>query len=64
VDLSHSAAVEAGRSGCASLPGGDTVGDVRKLPVNTSLPAYDTGVRQAFAADWQLRFQVHFLFPE
>jgi hypothetical protein len=35
-----------------------------KLPVNTSLQAYANVEKPANGADWQLRFQVQFLFPK
>jgi hypothetical protein len=38
-------------------------GDLRKLPVNASLPAYANAVRPEFA-DWQLCFQIKLLFPK
>jgi hypothetical protein len=34
------------------------------LPVNTQLQAFYNAVKPDFAADWQLRFQVQFLFPK
>jgi hypothetical protein len=46
-----------------SLPGGDMLGDLGKLPVNTSLQAYYNALTPSFGPDWQLRFQVQFLFP-
>src|SRR5262245_29321407 len=41
-----------------------TVGDLGKLPVNVSLQGYGNAVKPDFAADWQLRFQIQFLFPK
>ena len=36
-----------------------------KLPVNTQLAAYSNVVKpRQGGADWQLRFQVQFLFPK
>jgi hypothetical protein len=35
-----------------------------KLPINTQLQAFYNVARPDFAADWQLRFQVQFLFPK
>jgi hypothetical protein len=35
-----------------------------KLPVNVSLDAYANAVKPDFAAAWQLRFQIQFLFPK
>ena len=35
-----------------------------KLPVNTQLAAYYNVEKPAFGPDWQLRFQVQFLFPK
>jgi hypothetical protein len=46
------------------LPGGDNLGELGKLPVNVSLDAYANAVKPDFAADWQLRFQIQFLFPK
>src|SRR4029450_13660421 len=46
-----------------SLPGGDMLGDLGKLPVNTSPQAYYNALTPSFGPDWQLRFQVQFLFP-
>jgi hypothetical protein len=46
------------------LPGGDALGDLGKLPINTSLQAFYNAVTPSFAADWQQRFQVQFLFPK
>jgi hypothetical protein len=47
-----------------ALPGGDNLGELGKLPVNVSLQAYANAVKPDFAADWQLRFQIQFLFPK
>jgi len=46
------------------LPGGDTLGELGKLPVNVSLDAYANAVKPDFGAAWQLRFQIQFLFPK
>jgi hypothetical protein len=46
-----------------TLPGGDMLGDLGKLPINASLQAYYNAVTPSFGPDWQLRFQVQFLFP-
>jgi hypothetical protein len=46
------------------LPGGDNLGELGKLPMNVSLDAYANAVRPDFAANWQLRFQIQFLFPK
>ena len=35
-----------------------------ELPVNVSLDAIGNAVRPDFAANWQLRFQIQFLFPK
>ena len=35
-----------------------------KLPINTQLQAFYNIERPKFAADWQLRFQIQFLFPK
>jgi len=42
---------------------GDGIGDLGKLPINTSLQGYWNAVTPDFGPDWQLRFQVQFLFP-
>jgi len=42
---------------------GAGIGDVGKLPINTSLQGYWNAVTPDFGPDWQLRFQVQFLFP-
>jgi len=36
---------------------------IGKLPVNTQLQAFYNAIRPDLAADWQLRFQIQFLFP-
>jgi hypothetical protein len=46
-----------------TLPGGAMLGDLAKLPINASLQAYYNAVTPSFGPDWQLRFQVQFLFP-
>jgi hypothetical protein len=35
-----------------------------KLPINTQLQAFYNVERPDFEADWQLRFQLQFLFPK
>jgi len=35
-----------------------------RLPINTQLQAFYNVERPALAADWQLRFQFQFLFPQ
>jgi hypothetical protein len=47
-----------------ALPDGDALGELAKLPVNTSLQAYYNAVTPSLGPDWQLRFQVQFLFPQ
>jgi hypothetical protein len=51
-----------------TLPLGAGVGKIVKLgrlPINVQLSAYNNVVTpEAFGADWQLRFQVQFLFPK
>ena len=42
---------------------GAGIGNLGKLPINTSLQAYWNAVTPDFGPDWQLRFQVQFLFP-
>lgn len=42
---------------------GEGIGDLGKLPVNTSLQGYWNAVTPDFGPDWQLRFQIQFLFP-
>jgi hypothetical protein len=34
-----------------------------KLPINTQLQAFANVAKPEFGADWQLRFQIQFLFP-
>jgi hypothetical protein len=46
------------------LPGGDTLGKLGELPVNTQLQAFYNVVRPGDAATWQLRLQIQFLFPK
>jgi hypothetical protein len=46
------------------LPGGDTLGALGKLPVNTQLVAYYNTVRPDGAPTWQLIFEIAFLFPK
>ena len=50
-----------------TVPLGGGFGKVFKLgkqPINASLQAYDNVVTPAGGADWELRFQVQFLFPK
>jgi hypothetical protein len=37
---------------------------IAKLPINTQLAAYGNVVKPEFGPDWQLRFQIQFLFPK
>lgn len=37
---------------------------VGKLPINTQLAAYGNVAKPEFGSDWQLRFQIQFLFPK
>jgi len=46
------------------LPGGDNLGKLSDLPVNTQLQAFYNVVRPDDAATWQLRVQIQFLFPK
>jgi hypothetical protein len=46
------------------LPGGDNLGKLGQLPVNTQLQAFYNVVRPDDAATWQLRLQLQFLFPK
>ena len=50
-----------------TVPLGGGVGQIfhlGKLPVNTQLAAYYNVVRPDDGANWQIRFQVQFLFPK
>ena len=50
-----------------TVPVGGGVGKLfklGKLPVNTQLQAYSNVEHPRFGADWQLRFQIQFLFPK
>jgi hypothetical protein len=47
-----------------TVPVGGGVGKLFKLPINTQLQAFYNVERPQFAADWQLRFQLQFLFPK
>ena len=50
-----------------NVPVGGGVGKLfklDKLPINTQLQAFYNVERPQFAADWQLRFQLQFLFPK
>jgi hypothetical protein len=46
------------------LPGGDNLGKLGELPVNTQLQAFYNVVRPGEASTWQLRVQIQFLFPK
>jgi hypothetical protein len=46
------------------LPGGENLGKLGKLPVNTQLQAFYNVVRPGEASTWQLRVQIQFLFPK
>jgi len=46
------------------LPGGDNLGKLGALPVNTQLQAFYDVVRPDGGPTWQLRFQIAFLFPK
>ena len=46
------------------LPGGDNLGELGKLPVETQLLAYYNAVRPDEAPTWQLVFELTFLFPK
>ena len=37
---------------------------IAKLPINTQLAAYGNVAKPEFGPDWQLRFQIQFLFPK
>jgi hypothetical protein len=37
---------------------------IAKLPINTQLAAYGNVVKPEFGPEWQLRFQIQFLFPQ
>ncbi len=37
---------------------------IGKLPINTQLAAYGNVGKPDFGSDWQLRFQIQFLFPK
>src|SRR5438445_1044365 len=50
-----------------TVPLGGGVGKlfrIGKLPVNTQLAAYGNVAKPEFGPDWQLRFQIQFLFPK
>ena len=51
-----------------TVPVGGGVGKIQrlgKLPLNIQLSAYyNVETPQNFGADWQMRFQVQFLFPK
>lgn len=58
---------EAGSGNRWTVPvggGGGKVVRVGRLPVNLQLQAFYNAEKPAYAADWQLRFQVQFLFPK
>ncbi len=40
---------------------GDPIG---KLPINIQLAAYGNVAKPEFGPEWQLRFQIQFLFPK
>jgi hypothetical protein len=46
------------------LPGGDHLGKLGELPVNTQIQAFYNPTKPDLAGDWQLRLQVQFLFPK
>jgi hypothetical protein len=46
------------------LPGGDNLGKLGELPVNTQIQAFYNATSPDLAGDWQLRLQVQFLFPK
>jgi hypothetical protein len=46
------------------LPGGEALGKLGELPVNTQLQAFYNVVRPDDASTWQLRVQIQFLFPK
>jgi len=46
------------------LPGGDDLGKLGALPVNTQLQAFYNVVRPDESSTWQLRVQIQFLFPK
>jgi hypothetical protein len=46
------------------LPGGDNLGKLGALPVNTQIQAFYNATKPDLAGDWQLRLQVQFLFPK
>jgi hypothetical protein len=37
---------------------------VGKQPINVQLQAFGKVAKPEFGPDWQLRFQIHFLFPK
>ena len=50
-----------------TIPVGGGLGKVFRIgkqPINTQLAAYGNVERPKFGLDWQLRFQVQFLFPK
>jgi hypothetical protein len=49
------------------VPLGGGVGKLFRLgtqPINVQLAAYDNVAKPEFGPDWQLRFQIQFLFPK
>jgi len=46
------------------LPGGDRLGKLGELPINTQLQGFYNAIRPDETANWQLRFQLQFLFPK
>jgi hypothetical protein len=50
-----------------TVPLGGGVGKlfrIGKLPINTQLAAFGNVAKPEFGSDWQLRFQIQFLFPK
>ena len=46
------------------LPGGDRLGKLGELPVNTQLQGFYNAIRPDETANWQLRLQIQLLFPK
>lgn len=49
------------------VPVGGGIGKLQwfgKLPVNFQLEAFGNAVKQDYGPDWQLRFEIKFLFPK
>jgi hypothetical protein len=58
---------EASRGNTWTVPVGGGAGKLfrlGRLPMNTQLQAFYNVERPQFAADWQMRFQLQFLFPK